>query len=132
MEASMLTNAKVGATIPAVDLARARKFYESKLGLKVLAEDPSPGIQFQAGAGTGLYVYQRAATKADHTVASFTVQDVQSEVQELKSKGVKFLDVETPTLKTTDSIATMETPAGNVKIAWFYDTEGNILAVSNM
>ena len=128
----MLTNARVGATLPVVDLARARTFYEQTLGLKVVKEDPSPGIQFQAGAGTGLYIYQRAATKADHTVAAFTVDDVESTVKDLKSKGVVFLDVNTPTFKSVDSIATMEMPSGKFKAAWFNDTEGNILGISNM
>ena len=30
----MLTNAPVSAILPAVDIARARKFYEDKLGFK--------------------------------------------------------------------------------------------------
>lgn len=55
----MLGNKAVHPTLPAVDLKRAKKFYEDKLGLKVLMEDPSPGITFQAGGGTMLYVYQR-------------------------------------------------------------------------
>jgi catechol 2,3-dioxygenase-like lactoylglutathione lyase family enzyme len=67
----MLTNAKVHATLPAVDLERAKKFYEGTLGLKVIQEDPSPGAVLQAGEGTTIYLYQRAATKADHTVAGF-------------------------------------------------------------
>ena len=43
---------------------------------------------FQAGGDTGLYIYQRGKTKADHTVASFEVEDVEAEVNELKAKGV--------------------------------------------
>ena len=39
----MLSSAGVYPTIPVVDLKRARKFYEEKLGLKVIEEDPSPG-----------------------------------------------------------------------------------------
>ena len=73
----MLSNAKVTATLPAVNIQRARKFYEEKLGLKVVNEDPSPGITLQAGKNTRLYVYQRGATKADHTVAEFTADDVE-------------------------------------------------------
>ena len=106
----MLTNAMVAPNLPAVDLQRARKFYEEKLGL--------------------MYVYQRAATKADHTVASFKVDNVEAEVKELKSKGVKFEDYDLPKMgiKTVNSIATM----GNMKGAWFKDTEGNILSLVQM
>ncbi len=124
----MLTNAAVHPTLPVVDLARAKKFYEDKLGLKVVRTDPSPGAMLQCGKGTMLYIYQRGATKAEHTVASFIVDDVEATVKELKAKGVVFEEYDTPGLKTVNSIFTM----GEMKGAWFKDTEGNILAVSNL
>lgn len=126
----MLTNVPVRSTLPVVDLNRAKKFYEEKLGLKVVGEDPSPGAVLQAGGGTQLYIYQRAATKADHTAASFSVKDVEAEVKELKAKGVVFEEVEIPGMgvKTVDGVATF----GELKAAWFKDTEGNILGISNM
>jgi catechol 2,3-dioxygenase-like lactoylglutathione lyase family enzyme len=124
----MLTNAKVHPTLPVVDLERAKKFYEGTLGLKVIREDPSPGAVLQAGEGMTIYIYQRAATKADHTAASFTVKDVEATVNGLKAKGVVFDDIDTPSFKTVDGIATM----GDLKGAWFKDSEGNILAVANM
>lgn len=126
----MLSDVALHPTIPAVDIERARKFYEGKLGLRVVKTDPSPGITLEAGEGTILYIYQREVTKADHTVVSFTVEDVEDQVSELKDKGVVFEDVELPDMgiKTVDGIATM----GDMKGAWFKDTEGNILAVTNM
>jgi catechol 2,3-dioxygenase-like lactoylglutathione lyase family enzyme len=124
----MLTNAKVHPTLPVVDLERAQKFYEEKLGLMIVKSDPSPGAVFQAGGGTKLNIYPRAATKVDNTAASFTVKDVEAEVKELRAKGVVFEDVDQPGFKTVDGIATI----GDLKGAWFKDTEGNILAVTNM
>ena len=124
----MLTSAKVHPTLPVVDLERAKKFYEEKLDLKVVRTDPSPGAVLQAGDNTELYLYQRAATKADHTAASFTVTDVEATVQALKAKGVVFEEIDTPTFKTVSGIASM----GDIKGAWFKDSEGNILAVTNM
>jgi hypothetical protein len=41
---------------------------------------------------------------------------------------VVFEDVDQPGFKTVDGIATI----GDLKGAWFKDTEGNILAVTNM
>lgn len=79
----MLTNASIHPTLPAVDLDRARKFYEDKLGLRVTRTDPSPGILLQGGNGTAVYLYQRGATKADHTAAAFQVDDVEAQVKEL-------------------------------------------------
>lgn len=124
----MLDNAPVAPTLPVVDLDRAKKFYTEKLGLKVTAEDPSPGAMLQAGKGTAIYLYQRAATKADHTVAGFMVDDVKAAVEELKAKGIKFEDYDLPGIKTVDGIATM----GPYTAAWFKDTEGNILNIANM
>lgn len=124
----MLNNASVHPTLPVVDLQRAKKFYVEKLGLKVVKEDPSPGAIVQAGGGTHLYLYQKAATKADHTAASFTVKDVEGTVKALRGKGVVFEEYNLPGLKTVNGVATMD----GVKGAWFKDTEGNILAVTNM
>ena len=86
----MLSNKAVYATLPAVDIKRARKFYEETLGLNIAMEDPSPGFMVMAGEGTMFYVYQRAATKADNTVLEFKVDDVEAEGMQLKNKGVKF------------------------------------------
>lgn len=126
----MLTNAPVHPTLIAVDLSRAKIFYQETLGLKLVKEDPASGVLFQAGNGTYLYIYERAATKAEHTVASFYVDDVETTVEELQSKGVKFEFVDLPSLgvNTVDGVATL----GKMKAAWFKDTEGNILGISNM
>lgn len=122
----MLANSKIHPTLPAVDLGRARKFYEEKLGLEVLRTDPSPGVMFQDKSGTAaLYVYQRGATKADHTVAAFEVEDIEAEVKELKAKGVKFDVFDVPGVTWENEIAVM----GSMKGAWFKDSEGNTLAV---
>jgi predicted enzyme related to lactoylglutathione lyase len=124
----MLANAMVAPTLPAVDLKRARRFYEGILGLEVVMEDPSPGIMIQCGKGTMLYVYERAATKADHTVASFGVDNLDTEMKELQKKGVKFEEYNLPGFKTEHGIATV----GGMRAAWFKDTEGNILSLMQM
>ncbi len=61
-------------------------------------------------------------------MVSFTVEDVEARVSELKGKGVVFEDVEIPGMETVNGITTM----GDIKAAWFKDTGGNILAVTNM
>ena len=58
--------------------------------------------------------------------AFWTVADVTAEVAELKQRGVVFEEYDTPGFKTVNSIAT----GGGAKTAWFKDSEGNILAVS--
>ncbi len=120
----MLTNAIVVPTLPVVDMERARRFYEEKLGLK-LSEVRDSGVLYEAGGGTMLLLYSRAPTKADNTAVSFSVDDIEAEVKELKRKGITFEEYDMPGLKTEGSIATL----GGEKGAWFKDTEGNILSV---
>ena len=124
-----LREAPVAATLPAVDIKRARKFYKDILGLKVVKEDPQ-GIMFGAGEGTMLYVYQRGPTKSRPDVASFKVENIEAHVKELRAKGVKFEEYDIPRMgiKTVDGIAT----TGKNKSAWFKDAEGNIPAMDQM
>ena len=117
----------VSPTLPVSDLKRSEKFYQEKLGLKVIREDPSPGATLKAG-DCELYIYQRAPTKADHTVAAFRVKDVESSVKELRGKGIKFEEYDMPNLKTRDGIFSMD----GYKAAWFKDPDENIVAISNM
>jgi catechol 2,3-dioxygenase-like lactoylglutathione lyase family enzyme len=123
----MLTSTMVIPTLPVVDLARARKFYEEKLGLRFLEERES-GILFDCGGGTALLLYPRAPTKADNTAASFVVDDIEAAVNDLKQKGITFEEYDMPGLKTERGIATTRED----KNAWFKDAEGNILALTQL
>jgi len=130
----MLGNKMAYPSLPAVDIKRARKFYEDKLGLKVMMEDPSPGMMLMAGEGSMIYVYQRGPTKADHTVLEFKVDDLEAEMKDLRSKGVKFEEYDIPGLgiKTVNGMATMGSGMDMMKAAWFKDSEGNIIGLDQM
>ena len=121
----MLTSARTSVTLPIVDLERAKAFYKDTLGLKLVEEKADGFVSFESGSGSRLVLFLRAATKADHTVASFEVQNIELVVRALEAKGVKFLDYEEDELKTVNHIAT----TGIIKGAWFNDTEGNILGL---
>ena len=121
----MLTNSQVTAILPVVDLERARKFYEEKLGLKP-KEVNATDILYECGQGTMLYLYQRSQTKADHTAAGFSVDNLETQMDELRSRGVIFEEYDFPGLKTENGVAMM----GRIKSAWFRDTEDNILALT--
>jgi len=129
----MLGTANVHPTLPAVDMGRAKKFYQEVLGLKLAGEDPTGGTMFKAGQ-TYIYLYPRGVTKADHTVAEFDVDDIEAEVKELRAKGVTFQDLDMPDMgiKTVNGVATITMPEGELKAAWFTDTEGNILAIQSI
>lgn len=123
----MLTTAAAMPTIPVVDLDRARVFYEHTLGLIPAGPATADGIMYRCGGGTRLFLYPRTIpTRADHTVASFVVEEIEAAVGALRARGVVFQDYDYPGLKTVNGIATLATE----KAAWFKDTEGNILAVS--
>ena len=122
----MLANSRVTAILPAVDLARAKEFYEKKLGLEPI-DTPVAGAMFEGGQGTMLALYPRdTPTKADHTVAGWVVDDIEAVVDALKKRGVVFEQYDMPGMKTDErGIATL----GSTKSAWFKDTEGNILSI---
>ena len=124
----MLANSPVAAILPAVDLERAKKFYAEKLGLEPIDTPVPGGVVFESGDGTQLYLYERdSATKADHTVAGWKVDNIEEVVRALRKRGVVFEQYDLPGLKTDEhGIATM----GSNKSAWFKDSEGNILAIS--
>jgi len=113
------------ATLPASDLGRARKFYEETLGLKLVEENES-GIAFDTGSGSQVAIYPSGSGGTNQaTAAEFEVGDLDVEMKDLRSKGIKFEEYDLPGLKTVDGVATL----GPDKGAWFKDTEGNILAV---
>jgi predicted enzyme related to lactoylglutathione lyase len=122
---SMLKNAPIRAYIPVSDLARARRFYEETVGLAP-KEEYAGGVTYECGgAEVFLYPTPNAGT-SKASQAFWQVEDVESEVAELKARGVKFEEYNMPGAIVKNSIAT----AGGAKTAWFKDTEGNILAVS--
>ena len=123
----MFGNHRVFATIPATDMARARRWYEEKLGLKPESEIPA-GAVYALGGGTGFLLYPTEfAGKAPNTLMGIESHNVESDVAAMKAKGVVFEDYDTPDLKTVNSIATF----GDLKSAWFRDSEGNILSIAN-
>lgn len=119
----MLSTAPIRAYIPASDVARARKFYEQLVGLTP-KEDYAGGVIYECGgAEVFLYPTDNAGT-SKASQAYWQVDDVEAEVAELKSRGVVFEEYEGMAMR--NSIAA----GGGAKTAWFKDTEGNILAIS--
>jgi predicted enzyme related to lactoylglutathione lyase len=121
----MLQKSPMYAYIPVTDLARARKFYEQKLGFKPKGETAG-GVVYEFGERTACFMYPTPnAGTSKASQAFWQVDDVEREVAELKARGVQFEEYDAPGMKTKDSIST----AGGAKSAWFKDSEGNILAV---
>jgi len=115
----------VQATIPAADIDRAMRWYEEKLGFNPVSRIEG-GAMYEAGGGTHFFLYPTThAGLAPQTVMSFMTPDVDTEVRDLKARGVVFEEYDLPGIKTVDSIATI----GSTRGAWFKDSEGNIIGV---
>ena len=121
----MLSTAPIRAYIPASDIPRARSFYEGKIGLRP-KEEYAGGVIYDCG-GVEVFLYKTShAGTSKASQAYWQVNDVEAEVADLKARGVAFEEYDMPGVTMTNSIAT----GGGARTAWFKDTEGNIMAVS--
>jgi predicted enzyme related to lactoylglutathione lyase len=124
----MLKNFPIVPYIPVKDVARARKFYEGKVGL-VPREEVAGGVVYECGNRSWIFLYPSAGAGTSKASQAFwQVKDLEAEVAELRARGVVFEEYDMPGIKTENGIAT----AGGTKAAWFKDSEGNILAVIQM
>jgi catechol 2,3-dioxygenase-like lactoylglutathione lyase family enzyme len=121
----MLQKYPMYSYIPAKDVARARQFYEQKLGFRPKAEQAG-GVVYQFGDHTACFLYPTPnAGTSQASQAFWQVDDIEREVAELKARGVRFENYDMPGMHTENGIAT----AGGAKAAWFKDSEGNTMAL---
>jgi catechol 2,3-dioxygenase-like lactoylglutathione lyase family enzyme len=121
----MLQKAPMYSYIPVKDVARARRFYEEKLGFKP-RQEVAGGVVYEFGKGTACFLYPTPNAGTSRASQAFwQVDDIEREVEELRGRGVKFEDYDMPDMKSRNGIF----EGGGAKAAWFKDTEGNILAV---
>jgi predicted enzyme related to lactoylglutathione lyase len=123
----MLNDSQVTANIPAGDLERAKDFYADKLGLTPTQEMGGEVLIYRTTGGTEFQVYRTEyAGQAGHTIAQIHVSDIESEVRDLKAKGVTFETYDMPGVQWDGEIASM----GDMgRAAWFRDSEGNIMCI---
>ena len=120
----MLQDAPMYSYIPAKDVARARKFYEVKLGFRP-RQEVAGGVAYGFGKGTGCFLYPTPNAGTSRASQAFWQgEDIEREVAELKARGVTFEMYDMPEMDE-NGIST----AGGAKAAWFKDTEGNIMAL---
>jgi catechol 2,3-dioxygenase-like lactoylglutathione lyase family enzyme len=123
-----LSDGKVSPAVAVTDMARAKEFYEGKLGLTGGEETGDGGVDYQCGQGTVLHVFPSPNARASGaTVAAFDVADLEATVDELIGNGVTFEQYDQEPLKTDEK--GIATPNGG-KIAFVNDPDGNILAVA--
>ena len=120
----MLGKSDATTMVAVSDLDRARKFYEDTLGLKEV-DDFGEGFMLKSG-DTRLTVYHSEYAGTNKATAlTFDVEDIDSEVRDLKDNGISFEHYDMEGLQRDGDIYRGE----NMKTAWFKDPDGNILSL---
>ena len=127
MSTSILGRQKIVAFVSTASPAKARRFYQGKLGLR-LVEDSPFALAFDV-SGTMLRVtIVNKVVIAPYTVVGWIVHDLSATVTKMRKAGVKFNRY--PGMGQ-DKQGIWTSPSG-AKIAWFKDPDGNTLSVGEM
>lgn len=122
---SPLDGASVAVRLPASDLARARQWYATCLGLEPM-EERSGGLRYQCG-GTAFVVFaSQGAASGNHTQMSISVENLDHTMSELQKRGVRFDKVQLMTGHYPSTGATGE------RATWFRDSEHNLIGLSQL
>ena len=115
------------AVLPATDINRAKEYYRDKLGIEPSESMEKGAVMYSCGQGTRFLVYQTDnAGTAKNTQMGWETDNLEREMEELRGRGVVFEEYDFPGLKTENGVATADWG----KAAWFLDSEGNILNIS--
>src|SRR5919197_2729487 len=124
----MLTDKPIDVVLLAPDLAESRSFYADKLALEIVSEDEN-SIVFSCGGDSRIELSASTTGTADEqTQASWRVDDLASELAELRSRGVEIMEYDTPELKTENGIV----DTGDALHAWIVDPGGNTLGIDQL
>jgi predicted enzyme related to lactoylglutathione lyase len=124
----MFKDAQAFSSYSVNDINKAKDFYSQTLGLEVSDVPEMNGLlRLRIKNSNDVMIYSKPNhSPASFTVLNFPVDNVESTVEELIKKGVKFEIYNEPNLKTDKKgIARGAGPT----IAWFKDPAGNILSV---
>ena len=111
----MLGNKKAVANVAVKDLDVATKFYKNTLGLTPVHQEEQDVVVFRSGTSEiNVYRSDYAGTNKA-TAVTWTVDNVNEEVADLKSKGVVFERYDMPGMTREGDVYV----AGDMKVAWF-------------
>ena len=93
----MLTDSNIIAVLPAGDINRAKQFYRDKLGIEPSDSMEEGSVMYNCGQGTRFLVYQTEnAGTAKNTQMGWETDNLEREMEELRSRGVVFEDYDFP------------------------------------
>jgi catechol-2,3-dioxygenase len=121
----MLAEQPIDVMLLSTDLDTAREFYRDKIGLEILIETDD-FVTFGCGGDSRLVLSKSSTGPSDEaTKASWRVDDLAAELEELRARGVEIEEYDGPALKTDDGIADI----GFALSAWFLDPSGNTIGL---
>ena len=124
MTPSLLAASKIIGFVPTKDAAKARTFYEGKLGLQFVSDDMF-ALVMRSGETMIRIAKAPDFTPAQYTVLGWEVRNIEEIVAWLHDRGVVFEKY--PWVQDPRGI--WAAPGGD-KVAWFKDPDGNVLSVS--
>ncbi len=114
--------------LPAADLDRARNFYHDKLGLDPGdSRDGALVYHLLDGGVFEIYETENAGT-AKHTQMGWVTEDLNAEMESMRSNGIEFEEYDLPDMKTENGVL----EGKDSRSAWFRDSEGNFICVSEL
>jgi catechol 2,3-dioxygenase-like lactoylglutathione lyase family enzyme len=121
----MLGTRAAAANLAVSDIDRARTFYTGTLGLEEVDNEGEELFVLRSGdSRINVYRSEFAGTNKA-TAVTWEVEDIESEVTELKDKGIAFEHYDMPGMTLEGDLHV----ADRYKIAWFKDPDGNILNI---
>jgi len=121
----MLASSEVVGFVPTKDSAKARSFYEGKLGFQFVSDDMF-ALVMRAGETVIRIGKAQNFAPAPYTVLGWEVSNIEEVVAWLQRRGVAFEKF--PFVQ--DKELGVWTATTGDKVAWFKDPEGNVLSVS--
>ena len=118
----MFENTKAFSGFSVNDVEEAKQFYGGVLGLRVSEENGILTLHISGDRDTIAYPKGTGHVPATFTILNFPVPDIESAVDELTERGVKFEHYDFVDEKGINR-------QGGPLIAWFKDPAGNILSV---
>jgi catechol 2,3-dioxygenase-like lactoylglutathione lyase family enzyme len=124
----MLGDNDAAANIAVRDLETAKRFYQDTLGLTQVGTEGQEAIIFKSGNSTVIvYRSQYAGTNQATAMTWVVGKNIEEIVQQLKAKGITFEHYDMPGVTREGDVHV----AGDMKVAWFKDPDGNILNIAS-
>jgi catechol 2,3-dioxygenase-like lactoylglutathione lyase family enzyme len=122
--AGVLSDSDAVANLAVSDLKRARHFYEATLGFEQVDNEGDELVVYRSGK-TAFNVYRSEFAGTNQATAmTWAVGDrIAAVVEALKAKGITFEHYDLPGMRREGDLHA----AGDMKVAWFKDPDGNIL-----